>query len=386
MLKTLQTLTVVQLKELALARGLSQQGKKSELAARLIEDDITDADLPEAYTEAASEAASGVRILVCESPYNPSVDVNKTLKEGGFTEVPVELQEGADQIVGALRAAVPMDPRYAKISAVGAFEKVSHRGNRALERSKLMFSGEAGSFPNSTVASHCAAAADGKTVILFPLPVPTRPLRAFAEDTAVPQTGPKAKGTVAFGYGIQSRGSDKVILVKNGATTNWCGQKHAAGTLEHGDLVRMAEEAREKDVTKYGSDPLTEDSTELFIITSQPTYLAEAQNKKAAYFILPAALDPWGSVNLGDGQTIRIAVSCLDTPPLDLSLARSRGTGHDPLLLGQYAKKILEKHWLLHLRGGSSASQSAPAGFENAISGSVFGFLKVRFVSVSPTR
>ncbi len=64
--------------------------------------------------------------------------------------------------------------------------------------------------------------------------------------------------------------------MKNGGTTNWSGQKYPAGTLEHGALVRMANEARAKDVTKYGSGPLTEDSTELFIITSQPTSLAEA--------------------------------------------------------------------------------------------------------------
>jgi DNA-binding phage protein len=69
---TLQNLSRPVLKELARARGLSQQGRKADVADRLIEHGFTESDLPEIGTEAEPEAAAGVRILVCPSAYNPA--------------------------------------------------------------------------------------------------------------------------------------------------------------------------------------------------------------------------------------------------------------------------------------------------------------------------
>jgi hypothetical protein len=302
-----------------------------------------------------------VRILVCPSAYNPALELSKMMKDGGgFSEVPFELPEGENEIARSLRASVPTaaDDKYAMISAVGAVEGTPQRGVKVFSSARLLYSGDASSFPSATVVSFCQTAAAGKTLVLFPLP--PAPARRSAVDNAPPTrgTGGRGTGTVAFGFGIQSRGGDKVILTKNKGATAWSGQKYPVGTLEFGALVRMAEDARAKDVSKFGSHPLAEDSTELYIINSQPVSFSEAQSKTATYFKLSESMETWASVELTDGMTIRIAVSSENAPPLDLSVAHSRGTGADPLVLRQHAKRILLTHWKMALRGGASAASS----------------------------
>ena len=79
---TLQNLSRPVLKELARARGLSQQGRKADVADRLIEHGFTESDLPEIGTEAEPEAAEDPGLSFSLQPC-PLLELSKMMKDDG---------------------------------------------------------------------------------------------------------------------------------------------------------------------------------------------------------------------------------------------------------------------------------------------------------------
>ena len=165
----------------------------------------------------------------------------------------------------------------------------------------------------------------GRCLIIFRVAPAARPAAPPAGPSAALMLGnrshvlpgpaaSKPTVTLAFGFGCQRQGTQLVISPKAGAATAWGAVKVAPGEFTLDELLRQADQVRQREVTKFGSIALTEINTDLFLLNSTPVPMPGTKKTTDTFFIIDEqrAIAAWDEVTFGDGSSVKIAVYSRD--------------------------------------------------------------------------